>query len=299
MKVLSIVLLVLAGNVTANELKVTLLGTGTPRPSLERFGPATLIEYKHEKFLFDVGRGATIRLNQIGLSPADINHVFLTHLHSDHISGYSDFWLTGWIWQRKNPIYIYGPVGTANFIFHTKQAFARDINYRTAQTGLAIKGLETMTRDISSDGVLYESGEVKVTAFSVEHGQVKPAYGYRVDAGEFSVVISGDTTFSDNLAEHAKEVDLLIHELAVIDPALLKANPKLRKIVEYHSSLDDVHKTIGLTNAKRTVLTHLLLIGTDEEQLQSLIMSQFGGQVEIGHDLKVIKINENASQTAE
>lgn len=290
MKLIAMALLLLSGSVNANEVKVTLLGTGTPRPSLERFGPATLIEYKHEKLLFDVGRGTTIRLSQVGLSPADVNHLFLTHLHSDHISGYADFWLTSWIWQRSNPLNIYGPAGTENFTSFTKQAFTGDISYRVEQTNLSLTGLETVTHDISSARVLYESGDLKVTAFSVDHGAVKPAYGYRVDAGKSSIVISGDTALSDNLIEHAKGVDLLIHELAVIEPDLLSANPKLSKIAEYHSSLDDIKSTINLTKAKRTVLTHLLLLGIDEEELQSLVMSQFGDMVEIGHDLKVIKL---------
>lgn len=289
MKLIGCIFLLIAGCVNADEIKVTLLGTGTPRPSIERFGPATLIEYKNEKFLFDVGRGATIRLDQIGLSPADINHVFLTHLHSDHVSGYADFWLTSWIWQRNSPLNVYGPPGTTDFISHIKQAFANDINYRFAQTHLSLTGLETNVHDISP-GVTYESEDVKVTTFTVEHGQVQPAYGYRVDAGGFSVVISGDTAFSDQLIEHAKDVDLLIHELAVIEPVLLRGNPKLRKISDYHSSLDDVEKTIELTQAKRTVLTHLLLIGVDEQKVKNLVMSQLGGRAELGHDLKVIKI---------
>src|SRR5262245_1587873 len=79
------------------DFKVTLLGTGVPFPATDRFGAATLVEAGKERLLFDVGRGATIRLNQIGVSMGTLNAVFLTHFHSDHTSGIPDLWLQGWI----------------------------------------------------------------------------------------------------------------------------------------------------------------------------------------------------------
>ena len=87
--------LTIASAACAQDFKVTLLGTGTPWPIPERFGAATLVEAGKEKLLFDVGRGATIRLNQIGVSIGALNSVFLTHFHSDHTSGIPDLWLTG------------------------------------------------------------------------------------------------------------------------------------------------------------------------------------------------------------
>src|SRR5262245_3472037 len=89
--------LALATGARAQDFKVTLLGTGSPFPIAERFGAATLVEAGQEKLLFDVGRGATIRLTQIGVSIGAINAVFLTHFHSDHTSGIPDLWLTDWI----------------------------------------------------------------------------------------------------------------------------------------------------------------------------------------------------------
>lgn len=89
--------LAVASGASAQDFKVTLLGTGVPFPVLDRFGAATLVEAGRERLLFDVGRGATIRLNQISVPIGSINAVFLTHFHSDHTSGVPDLWLTGWI----------------------------------------------------------------------------------------------------------------------------------------------------------------------------------------------------------
>src|SRR6266536_3457206 len=106
--------------VWAQDFKVTLLGTGVPFPAPDRFGAATLVEAGKERLLFDVGRGATIRLNQIGVPMGTLNAVFLTHFHSDHTSGIPDLWLTGWIpgaWARRTtPFHLIGPVGAKSLM---------------------------------------------------------------------------------------------------------------------------------------------------------------------------------------
>src|SRR6266850_7547631 len=92
--------------------RVTLLGTGAPPPSLERFGPSTLVEVGEQKFIFDTGRGAMQRLHQLGIPFGDITGMFLTHHHSDHVVGFPDLWLTGWIgrpWGKRNqPLHVWG-----------------------------------------------------------------------------------------------------------------------------------------------------------------------------------------------
>jgi len=106
----------------AQDFKVTLLGTGSPVPITDRFGAATLVEAGQEKLLFDVGRGATIRLTQVGVPIGSLNAVFLTHFHSDHTSGIPDLWLTGWIGRyygnRQKPFRIIGPTGDS--VAHAK-----------------------------------------------------------------------------------------------------------------------------------------------------------------------------------
>ncbi len=87
----------------AQTFKVTLLGTGNPRPVMERFGPSILVEAGQEKLLFDCGRGATQRIYQLKVPFAEVNALFLTHLHSDHVVGIPDLWLTGWIYGPEGP----------------------------------------------------------------------------------------------------------------------------------------------------------------------------------------------------
>ena len=97
-------------------IKVTLLGTGTPRPMIERFGASILVQAGKENLLFDAGRGCTIRLWQAGMPLKDVRKLFLTHLHSDHTVGIPDLWLTGWIFDRAEPLEVWGPKGTGQMM---------------------------------------------------------------------------------------------------------------------------------------------------------------------------------------
>src|SRR3989442_795228 len=102
------------------DFRVTLLGTGTPIPRPDRFGPSTLIEAGDQKLLIDAGRGATIRLYQIGVPIGRIDALLLTHYHSDHTCGVPDVWLTGWLQshyaRRTQPFRVIGPLGAKDLM---------------------------------------------------------------------------------------------------------------------------------------------------------------------------------------
>src|SRR5882757_697248 len=109
-----------SGAASAEGMRVTLLGTGSPAPAMNRFGPSTLVEAGDKKFLFDAGRGAMQRLVQTNTEWRDIDGVFFTHLHSDHVVGFPDLWLTGWLVGagRNRPLEVWGPPGTENMVSH-------------------------------------------------------------------------------------------------------------------------------------------------------------------------------------
>lgn len=278
--------------VHASYMEVTLLGTGTPRPSIDRFGPATLVEVKGKYFIFDSGRGTTIRLTQAGVHLSQIEHVFLTHLHSDHISGLGDLWLTSWIWQRPHKLKLTGPAGTEDLAKHLCLAHQADFNYRTQNTQLDSDTYNITSRNIASEGVVYDEDGVTITAFLVDHYPVDPAYGYRIDSGETSIVISGDTTYSENLIKHAKNVDLLIHEVAAAETKLLNQNPRLQKVLSYHTTPEQAGKLFNLINPKAAVFNHVLLFGVDEPNILETTRSYFKGELRVGSDLMRIGVGE-------
>ena len=264
--ILSVCLAVPSGT-WAQDFQVTLLGTGAPFPVPERFGPATLVEAGKEKLLFDAGRGATIRLNQISVPIGAINALFLTHFHSDHTSGIPDLWLTGWIGRyygnRQSPFRIIGPKGTVSLMQNLERAYADDIRIRLADEKNPIEGVEIAPSEYTKDGVVYENNGVKVTAFEVDHGDlIKPAYGYRVDYDGRSVIISGDTRYSANLEKYAQGATLVIHEVAIANQEYYDKTPIVKYVMAHHITPDEAGALFARLQPKLAAYTHLVFLGS-------------------------------------
>jgi ribonuclease Z len=276
----------------AEYLEITLLGTGSPKPDVQRFGPSTVIEAGGHFFLFDVGRGASIRLQQSDIPIQKINHVFLTHLHSDHLGGFSDLWLTSWIWQRQQPLQVYGPKGTSKFAEYTYKAHIQDINFRAENTGLSKQAVELDAKEIHDNEVVYDQDGVRVIAFLVDHKVVTPAFGYRLEYGNRAVVISGDTTYSQNLIKHAQGVDVLIHEIAMTNQSLLDQNIKLQKVMSYHTTPMQAAQVFGETKPRLAVYNHVLLFGVEEGEVIERTHKDYRGKVVMGRDLMKIKVGD-------
>lgn len=280
----------------AQEIKVTLLGTGCPPPVMNRFGPSILVEAGGQKFIFDAGRGALQRLTQVNVSWHDINGVFLTHLHSDHVVGFPDLWLTGWLFGRPGrdrPLEVWGPRGTVRMMSFLEQAFEYDIRIRLYDDRAAPDGVVILAKDIS-EGLVYENNGVKITAFEVDHTPVKPAFGYRIDYSGRSVVLSGDTRLSENLIRHAQNVDLLIHEVASLETFQRIGVPPERtaSIIAHHTTPEQAGEVFGRTKPKLAVYSHLVMPNATEQDVIPPTRKTYSGPLELGEDLMVIEVGE-------
>jgi ribonuclease Z len=282
----------------AQSIRVTLLGTGTPKLSFERFGPSTLVEAGAEKLLFDCGRGSTLRLQQLGVLPRDVTAMFLTHLHSDHIVGIPDQWLTGWLGGRTEPFRICGPTGTKEMMANLEKAYQVDIHFRIEYGKRELKGVAVLAEDVT-EGVVYEKDGVKVTAFDVDHGPViKPALGFRIDYQGRSVVISGDTRFSENLIKFSEGVDLLVHEVALAKEELMSKSEAVRRIIAYHTTPEEAGRVFDRVKPKLAVYSHIALPSDpmiSEPTVQDLIAltrKTYAGPLEVGEDLMTIEVGD-------
>lgn len=267
-------------------MRVTMLGTGTPFPNAERFGSSILVEAAGKRLLFDCGRGAVIRLTQAGVSPSEIDGLFLTHLHSDHVVGIPDLWLSGWFLGRDRPLRVWGPSGTRSMAEHLLQAFAFDIRIReAAPEGLPAKGAEIDAKEIEQ-GNVDDDGSVRVSAFAVDHGTVKPAFGYRVDYAGHSVVISGDTKFCQNLIDFASGADCLIHVAWTADWKN-PTPPSMRSI----ASAEDAGRVFAIVRPKLGVIYHY----KDEEGLWDAVHKEYKGPFVVAKDLMVIDVGRTVT----
>lgn len=287
----------------SQSIKVTLLGTGVPQPSIERFGPATLVQAGGENFLFDCGRGASQRLWQQKISLGSVNKLFLTHLHSDHTVGIPDLWLTGWLptlfGNRSSPLQVWGPEGTTVLTEGLQKAYRWDIDVRMQENNKSESGILINAKNIS-EGVVYDEGGVKITAFLVNHSDIiDSALGFRLDYGGHSVVISGDTRYSENLIKYAKGADVLIHEVAIAAPEAVEKSKVTRQILSYHTSPEEAGKLFSLVKPRLAVYTHIAIVsivpGISPPTIDSIISrtkKNYNGRLEAGVDRMVIEIGQ-------
>lgn len=299
----TIVAMLFAGSAAAQDFKVTLLGTGSPNPLFERFGMSTLVEAGSEKLVFDVGRGSTIRLWQAHVPLGSVTATFISHFHSDHTVGIPDLWLTGWIQRpfgmRKGPFVIYGPKGMTAMMADLQRAYAADIAIRSVDEKDPLEGVAVEAHD-HDEGVIYAKNGVKVTAITVDHGDViKPAFGWRVDYGGRSVVLSGDTRYSPHLIEAAKGATLLIHEVSAATPDMLAQSEIATAIFAHHTSPQQAGQVFGQTGPKLAVYSHLVLIGDATHAPPSLdelvrqTRETYAGPLVVGSDLMQFDVRQD------
>ncbi len=290
-----------AAGADVGVLRVTLLGTGNPRPSIDRFGPSTLIEAGKLRLLVDAGRGASIRLFQIGGGEllSGIDAVLLTHLHSDHVVGLPDLWLTGWIFGRKRPLAVFGPAGTSAMMEHLRGAFSFDITTRRdVDEHFPAAGIEANVTEVRS-GLVFERNGVKVAAFTVDHGPVAPAYGYRVDYAGHSVVLSGDTRASDSLVRAAQGADVLIHEVLSpeVERRLSKVTDpgKTERIIAHHATPEEAGKVFTRVGPKLAVYSHIVPSPAKPDELIPATRKTYAGRLAVGYDLMLLTIGADVT----
>ena len=286
----------------SNALRVTLLGTGVPIPSPDRFGPATLIEAGDQKLLIDAGRGAAIRLYQLEVPLGRLDALLLTHYHSDHTSGIPDVWLTGWLTShfgtRTRPFRVIGPVGAKTLMENLERAYALDIKIRIADEKLPPEGIAVTIEEFDRDGVVYEKSGLKVIAFEVDHGDViKPAYGYRIEYAGRTAVISGDTRYNANVIKYGTGADLLVHEVAAARPELMR-EAYIQRIVAHHVTPHEAGRVFAQAKPRLAAYTHFVLLASKQippptlDDILAETRQTYDGPLQLGEDLMSFEIGE-------
>lgn len=279
------------------ETKVVMLGTGTPVPNGERAGAGVAVIHNDEAYIFDVGAGIVERATQAAerlgieaLSPTNIDHLFLTHLHSDHVLDYPELLGTYW-WRRTDQLKVFGPKGT--------QAMSEGIYTMLAddtQTRLADKSPVTNpdaayadVTEIDAPGMVFEEGELRIEAFDVSHGHWDRAYGYKVTTPDKTIVISGDTSINKEVERQAEGADILIHE--VISRSGWEELPEQWQAYhQYAHTLTD--ELAGLANTAQPdllVLYHVLHYGAPIESVLEEVQRDYDGEVVLADDLDVFE----------
>src|SRR5690242_16810678 len=293
LSLLLVTILVVQFSFAVSGTQVVVLGTGTPYPDPERSGPAVAIVVNDTAYLVDCGTGVVRRAKQAeqagvkALRTESLKIVFITHLHSDHTLGYPDLIFTPWIMERTEPLQAYGPRGLRKMTEHIEKAWAKDIQVRTEGAGRRNRaGHQVVVHEISP-GIVYQDGNVKVTAFAVKHGTWDQAFGYRFDTPDRSVVVAGDTTPTEAVVQACNGCDVLLHE--VYNPngkELLKPDRK-HYFATFHTNPEELSDIATRARPKLLLLYHQMLMRLPEEELLEQVRRGYTGKVESARDLGV------------
>lgn len=300
----------------ADGLHIYICGAGSPLPDPKRSGPCIGVLAGQQAFIFDAGTGGARNLGPMGFPLAKVDQIFLTHLHSDHLDGLGEMLLGTWInGGRTTPTQVAGPIGTSQIVDGFNTAYQIDSTYRTAHHGEDIAnptGFGAVDREIEFSGdsqLVWEDGDVKITAYKVSHEPVSPAFGYRVDYKDRSISISGDTAYDPKIAAASKDVDVLFHEALNMDmvktmQAGAKANgaERMAKIMydiqDYHTSPVDAAKTAKLANAKALVLYHIVPMLPNDALIPMFVKGaadEFNGKITVSEDGTIVRLPTGSS----
>lgn len=293
--VIAALLFAVAPSASAQPTQLVMLGTGTPNPDPERSGPAVAVVRGTRSYLVDAGPGivrraaaASTRHDLSALAPPQLRVLFLTHLHSDHTVGLPDLMYSAWTLEREVPLVIYGPPGTRAMVEHLEAAYRADVRAR-------LEGLEPATRDgwrvevhDVAPGLVLDDGNIRVTAFAVPHANWDHSYGYRFDAPDRSIVISGDTRASDAVVAACNGCDLLVHEVYSADRFRLREPAWQRYHADAHTSTVELAALATAARPKQLLLYHQLYWGTDDEGLiREMRAAGYTGPLRSAQDLVI------------
>ena len=228
-------------------LKITLCGTSSPLPAPGRAQACVAVETPGHLYIIDAGSGSAATAQLSGISLGKLRGILLTHYHSDHIIG--DFNLNSWVAGRPAPLQIIGPEGVDRIVEGLNITYELDRGYRVAHHGAELLNPELgilQSRTIE-EGVIVDEDELRITAFEVSHPPIEPAYGYRLDYGGRSVVISGDSLVTKKIAELSDGADVVLHDAMALQLVqgmeAMSRNAGNTRIATVLHDLQDYHAT--------------------------------------------------------
>ena len=253
------------------ETRLAILGSGTPNPDPQRMGSAYAVIVNDNAYLVDFGPGVIRRAAELSsnwggdidaLIPAKLKHAFLTHIHSDHTMGLSDFLITPWIMGRNEKVELFGPKDLENMATNILKAFKTDIDYR-----------------------LYGTQPANKLGYKFNFHE---SYGYRFTSADKVIVFSGDTGPSEILESYAKDADILVHEVYSY-AGFLNKTPDWQKYHKgHHTSTLELGEIAKRIKPNKLVLSHILFWGSTPDEIYREISSVYDGEVIVAEDLMVI-----------
>lgn len=252
-------------------LKITLCGTSSPIPAPGRAQACVAVETPEHLYIIDAGSGSAATANLSNVPMEKLRGILITHFHSDHISDIGDFNLNSWVAGRPEPLQIIGPTGVERIVDGFNMAYELDRGYRVAHHGAELLNPElgTLQSKTIAEGVIVDQDGLRITAFEVSHPPIEPAFGYRLDYGDRSVVISGDSLVTDKIVEISDGADVVLHDAMSLQlvrgaagMARTTGNTRLATVLQdiqdYHATTEDLNRLSSEAEIGQLALYHLV-----------------------------------------
>ncbi len=283
-------------------MKIRLLGTGGPDPSLKRMGSSCLVEAGGDLLLFDHGPGAHHRLLEAGRKAVEVTHLFFTHLHYDHCCDFPRLFLTRWDQGARltEPLRIFGPPGTREMtekLFGREGAFSPDLRARTEHPmslevfrergGAPPRPWPVIDVTELAEGASAENEGWRLTLASVPHAQPQlVCYGYRLETPEGVFVHSGDAGPCAAMRALAEGADVLLHMCGAVTGG--EDSAEFASYVMPHKALAELARDAGV---KTLIPTHINpKMDAQSARLISEMKEIYGGNLIWAEDLLEIEI---------
>ena len=279
--------------------RIVFLGTkGGPRVGPGRSNPANLVVVNDTPFVIDCGMGVSRQLVAAGVPLETVRYIFISHHHSDHNLEYGNLVYNAWATGLSTPIHSFGPKGIEAMTKTFFELNRFDIETRIEDEGRPDLRKLLIAKDITEDGVVLQTADVKVTAFRTPHPPITDNFAYKFETPDGVVVFSSDTNYNPQLAEFAKRADVLVHEalyLPWVDRLVtrVKNGATLRKhLLESHTAAEDVGRIADAANVKVLVMSHLVPDDPDvtDDDWRSEAAKNFKGRIVVARDLMELRL---------
>jgi ribonuclease BN (tRNA processing enzyme) len=275
--------------------RIVFLGTkGGPRIGLNAANPANLVVVNNTPFVIDCGAGVSHQLVAAGVPIPSVKYIFISHHHSDHNLEYGNLFYNAWAAGLSTPIHSFGPKGIEEMTRTYWELNKFDVETRIADEGRPDPRPLLIAKDITEDGVVLQTPDVKVTAFRTPHPPIVENFAYKFETPDGTIVFSSDTAYNPKLAEFAKGADVLVHEalyLPAVDRLVIKTKngATLKKhLLDSHTTTEDVGRIAAQAGVKVLVLSHFVPGDdpevTDDDWTRD-VKKNFSGRIIVAKDL--------------
>jgi len=274
--------------------RLVMLATGGgPRPRAGRGNTAHAVVVDDVLYVVDCGSGVARQLVQAGIALTTLRHVFITHHHSDHNLDYGNLIMQAWASGLRTRVDTWGPPPLTKMTRLYFEMNAYDIDTRIADEGRVPLMPLVHVHELTQGGPVLQDERVKVSATLVDHPPVVPAFAFRFDGPDRSIVFSGDTNMSDNLVRLAKGADLLVHEalwVPAVDRLVARvpnASTLKKHLIDSHTSAGDAGRVAAAAGVKTLVLSHLVPAddpAVTEQMWMDAARAHFKGEIVVARD---------------